>query len=88
MKTIIVQLLTFIILALQYYFGLKRFKVMGTVLPTLLILLFSIMLYAQKSLSVLGTGVLMIIAIIVVWAVSYANSRKYETEKMKKYDII
>lgn len=90
MRALLVLLLTFAILAVQFYLGLRKKKLLGAVLPAVMAALFVLISLAGKTTEYIATGLLCVIAIVIVWAVGYAKSARYEKaelDKMKAKDL-
>ena len=78
MRALLVLLLTFVILAVQFHLGLRKRKLLGAVLPAAMAALFVFISLAGKTTEYTATGSLCVIAIVIVWAVGYAKSAKHE----------
>lgn len=90
MKTLLVLLLTFAILAVQFHLGLRKKKLLGAVLPAVMAALFVFISLAGNTTEYIATGSLCVIAIVIVWAVGYAKSAKHEKaalDKMRAKDL-
>lgn len=86
----LVLLLTFVILAVQFHLGLRKKKLLGAVLPAVMAALFVFISLAGKKTEYIATGSLCVIAIAIVWAVGYAKSAKHEKaalDKMRAKDL-
>ena len=90
MRALLVLLLTFVILAVQFHLGLRKRKLLGAVLPAVMAALFVFISLAGKTTEYIATGSLCVIAIVIVWAVGYAKSAKHEKaalDKMRAKDL-
>ena len=90
MRALLVLLLTFVILAVQFHLGLRKKKLLGAVLPAVMAALFVFISLAGKTTEYIATGSLCVIAIVIVWAVGYAKSAKHEKaalDKMRAKDL-
>lgn len=90
MKTLIVLLVTFAILATQFYWGVRKKKVLGAIFPLVMTALFITISFWEKTTEYAITGFICVVAIIIVWFIGYFKSTKYEKseiDKMKAKDI-
>lgn len=90
MKTLIVLAITFAILAIQFYWGVRKKKVLGAIIPLILTALFITISFWEKTTEYAITGAICVVAIIIVWFVGCFKSTKYEKseiDKMKAKDI-
>ena len=90
MRTLLVLLLTLVILAVQFHLGLRKKALLGAVLPAVMAALFVSISLAGKTTEYVVTGLLCVIAIVIVWAVGYAKSARHEKaqlDKMKARDL-
>jgi uncharacterized membrane protein len=90
MRTLLVLIITLIILAVQFHFGLRKKKLFGSILPIIMTMLFVYLSVSEKTTTYILTGVACIAAIIIVWVIGYAKSSKYEKEtidRMKAKDL-
>ena len=90
MRALLVLLLTFVILAVQFHLGLRKKKLLGAVLPAVMAALFVFISLAGKTTEYIAAGILCVIAIVIVWAVGYAKSARHEKaalDKMRAKDL-
>ena len=89
MKALIDLVITFALLAIQFYWGVRK-KVLGAIFPLVMTALFITISFLEKTTEYAITGAICIIAIIIVWFIGYFKSTKYEKseiDKMKAKDI-
>ena len=82
MRALLVLLVTFVILAVEFHLGLRKKKLAGAVLPAILAALFILISLAEK--------ILCVIAIVIVWAAGYVKSARHEKaalDRMKVKDL-
>ena len=90
MKALVVLVITFAILAAQFYWGIRKKKVLGAIIPLVMTVLFITISLWEKTTEYIITGIICVAAIIIVWFIGYFKSAKYEKseiEKMKAKDI-
>lgn len=90
MKTLIVLVITFAILAAQLYWGIRKKKVLGAIIPLFVVAIFTTISLWKKTTEYISTGIICVAAIIIVWFIGYFKSAKYEKseiDKMKVKDI-
>ena len=90
MKALISLFITFAILAVQFYCGVRKKKVLGAVIPIVMTALFITISFLEKTTEYAITGIISVVAIIIVWFIGYFKSAKYEKseiDKMKVKDI-
>lgn len=90
MKALIVLVITFALLAIEFYWGVRKKKVLGAIIPLVMTALFITISFLEKTTEYAITGVICIAAIIIVWFIGYFKSTKYEKseiDKMKAKDI-
>lgn len=90
MKALIVLAITFVILATQFYWGVRKKKVLGAIIPLVMTALFIAISFLEKTTEYIITGIICVVAIIIVWFIGYFKSTKYEKseiDKMKAKDI-
>ena len=90
MKALIVLVITFALLAIQFYWGVRKKKVLGAVIPIVMTALFITISFMEKTTEYVITGIICVVAIIIVWFIGYFKSAKYEKseiDKMKVKDI-
>ena len=84
MRALLVLLLTFVILAVQFHLGLRKKKLLGALLPAVMAALFVFISLAEKTAEYIATGSLCVIAIVIVWAVGFAKSARHEKAALDK----
>lgn len=90
MRSLIVLVITFAILATQFYWGVRKKKVLGALIPLVMTALFITVSFLEKTTEYAITGIICVVAIIIVWFIGYSKSVKYEKaeiDKMKAKDI-
>ncbi len=90
MRALIVLIITFAILAAQFYWGIRKKKVLGAIIPLVMTALFITISLREKTTEYIITGIICLVAIIIVWFIGYSKSAKYEKseiDKMKAKDI-
>ena len=90
MKALIVLVITFAILTIQFYWGVRKKKVLGAIIPLVMTALFITISFLVKTAEYAITGIISVVAIIIVWFIGYFKSAKYEKseiDKMKAKDI-
>ena len=90
MKALISLVITFAILAMQFYWGVRKKKVLGSIIPLVTTALFITISFLEKTTEYVITGIICVVAIIIVWLIGYFKSTKYEKseiDKMKAKDI-
>jgi ABC-type glycerol-3-phosphate transport system substrate-binding protein len=87
MRTLIVLVITFVILAVQFYLGLRKKKVLGAIMPFFMIALFIVMSFLEETTKYIFTGSMCIMAIIIVWFIGYFKSAKYEKSEIEKMKV-
>ena len=90
MRALIVLAITFAILAAQFYWGIRKRKALGVIIPLVMTALFIAISFLEKTTQYVITGVICILAIVIVWFIGYVKSTKYEKseiDKMKAKDI-
>ena len=90
MKALISLFITFAILEVQFYCGVRKKKVLGAVIPIVMTALFITISFMEKTTEYVITGIICVVAIIIVWFIGYFKSAKYEKseiDKMKAKDI-
>ena len=90
MEALFVLVITFAILATQFYWGVRKKKVLGAIIPLVMTALFITISFLGKTTEYVITGIICVVAIIIVWFIGYCKSAKYEKseiEKMKAKDI-
>lgn len=90
MKALIILAITFAILAIQFYWGIRKKKILGVIIPLVMTTLFVVISFLEKTTEYFITGIICVVAIIIVWFIGYYKSAKYEKseiEKMKAKDI-
>ena len=90
MKALIVLAITFVILATQFFWGVRKNKVLGAIIPLVMTALFIAISFLEKTTEYIITGIICVVAIIIVWFIGYFKSTKYEKseiDKMKAKDI-
>lgn len=90
MRALLVLLVTFVILAVEFHLGLRKKKLAGAVLPAILAALFILISLAEKTTEYVVTGILCVIAIVIVWAAGYVKSARHEKaalDRMKVKDL-
>lgn len=90
MKEIIVLLLTFAILAVQYHLGLMRKPGFGAVLPAALAALFLAIRFLEPTAEYGITGLLCVLAVAAAWGAGRLKAGKHEKaqlDQMKAKDL-
>ena len=90
MKAWICLGITFAMLAMQFYWGVRKKKALGAIIPLVLTALFMTISFLGKTTEYVFTGIICVVAIIIVWFIGYYKSAKYEKseiDKMKAKDI-
>lgn len=90
MKALIGLAITFAILATQFYLGVRKKKVLGACIPLVMTALFITISFWTKTTEYVITGIICVVAIVIVWFIGYFKSAKYEKseiDKMKAKDI-
>ena len=90
MKALIALAITFAILATQFYWGIRKKRVLGAIIPLIITALFITISFLNKKTEYVITGIICIASIIIVWFIGYFKSTKYEKseiDKMKAKDI-
>ena len=90
MKALIVLVITFAILATQFYWGVRKKKVLGAIIPLFMTALFITISFWEKTTEYVITGIICVVAITIVWFIGYFKSTKYEKseiDKIKAKDI-
>lgn len=90
MKGIIVLVATLLLLALQFNFGLRKRKILGAIIPTIMAVLFIAISFLEKTTQYISTGFICVVALVAVCIIGYLKSAKYEKselDKMKAKDI-
>lgn len=90
MKSLIVLVITFAILATQFYWCVRKKKILGAIIPLAMTALFITISFLGKTTAYAITGIICVVAIIIVWFIGYYKSVKYEKseiDKMKVKDI-
>jgi hypothetical protein len=90
MRALIILVITFAILATQFYWGVRKKKILGAIIPLVMTALFITISFLEKAAEYAITGIISIVAIIIVWFIGYFKSAKYEKseiDKMKAKDI-
>lgn len=89
-RSLIVLVITFAILATQFYWGVRKKKVFGALIPLVMTALFITISFLEKTTEYVVTGIICVVAIMIVWFIGYFKSAKYEKseiDKMKAKDI-
>lgn len=90
MRALIILVITFAILATQFYWGVRKKKILGAIIPLFMTALFITISFLEKTAEYAITGIISVVAIIIVWFIGYFKSAKYEKseiDKMKAKDI-
>ena len=90
MRALIILVITFVILATQFYWGERKKKILGAIIPLVMTALFITISFLEKTAKYAITGIISVVAIIIVWFIGYFKSAKYEKseiDKMKAKDI-
>ena len=90
MRAFIILVITFAILATQFYWGVRKKKIIGAIIPLVMTALFITISFLEKPAEYAITGIISVVAIIIVWFIGYFKSAKYEKseiDKMKAKDI-
>lgn len=90
MKELIGFVITFAVLAMQFYWGVRKKKVLGAMIPLVMTALFITISFLEKTTEYVITGIICVAAIIIVWFIGYFKSARYEKSeigKMKAKDI-
>ena len=90
MKELIGFVITFAVLAMQFYWGVRKKKVLGAMIPLVMTALFITISFLEKTTEYVITGIICVAAIIIVWFIGYFKSARYEKseiDKMKAKDI-
>lgn len=90
MKTLIVLVITLVILAAQFYWGVRKRKALGLMLPLAMTALFIAISILEQTTEYVVTGIVCVAAMVIVWVIGYCKSAKYEKsemDKMKAKDI-
>ena len=90
MRALIILVITFAILATQFYWGVRKKKILGAIIPLVMTVLFITISFLEKTAEYAITGIISVVAIIIVWFIGYFKSAKYEKseiDKMKAKDI-
>ena len=90
MRALIILVITFAILATQFYWGVRKKKILGAIIPLVMTALFITISFMEKTTEYVITGIICVVAIIIVWFIGYFKSAKYEKseiDKMKAKDI-
>ena len=90
MRALIILVITFAILATQFYWGVRKKKILGAIIPLVMTALFITISFLEKAAEYAITGIISIVAIIIVWFIGYFKSAKYEKseiDNMKAKDI-
>jgi len=88
--SIIVMVLTIGVLVVQFNLGVKRKKILGAFIPIVCSIILILGYNMEKDISVLCSGIIGVIAIIIVWVIGRLKSSKYEKheiDKMKTKDL-
>lgn len=84
MKSVLVLIVTLALLAAQYHFGLRRWKLRGAVLPAVMAALFAVFSWMEMTAQYIPTGLGCVLALAAVWGVGYFRSPRYEKEELEK----
>ena len=90
MKALIVLVITFAILATQFYWGVRKKKVLGAIIPLFMTALFITISFWEKTTEYVITGIICVVDFTIVCFIGYFKSSKYEKseiDKMKAKDI-
>lgn len=87
MKALIVLVITFAILATQFYWGVRKKKVLGAIIPLVMTALFITISFLEKTTEYAITGIICVVVIIIVWFIGYFKSAKYEKSEIDKMKI-
>ena len=90
MKALIVLVIMFAILATQFYWGVRKKKILGAIIPLVMTALFITISFWENTTEYISAGIICVVAIIIVWFIGYFKSAKYEKseiDKMKAKDI-
>lgn len=90
MRAAIVLVITAAILAAQYQFGLRRWKLPGAVIPVGIAVVLTAADLSAKTVQNIPVGIVCALALFAVWGIGYFRSSKYEKEaldKMKTKDL-
>ncbi len=87
MKALIVLVITFAILATQFYWGVRKKKVLGAIIPLVMTALFITISFLEKTTGYAITGIICVVVIIIVWFIGYFKSAKYEKSEIDKMKI-
>lgn len=84
MRPAIVLLITAALLAVQYYFGLRKSALLGAILPGGLSGLFIAYSAMVGTANYLPSGIGCAVALVVVWWIGRVQSEKHEKEELDK----
>ena len=84
MRAWIVLAITAAILAAQFYWGIRKKKVLGAIIPLVMAVLFIAISFLEKTTQYIITGIICIAAIIIVWFIGYVKSAKYEKSELDR----
>ena len=84
MKEIILLLLTFAILAVQYHLGLMRKPGFGAVLPAALAALFLAVSFLEQTTEYGITGLLCVLAVAAAWGAGRLKAGKHEKAQLDR----
>ena len=84
MRVWISLVITFAILAMQFYWGVRKKKVLGAIIPLVTTALFIAISFWKKTTEYITTGIICVAAMIIVWFIGYLKSAKYEKSEIDK----
>ena len=90
MRALIVLVITLAILTIQFYFGIRKRKLLGAIIPIIMAALFIVGGFMERTTEYILTGIVCVAAILITWGIGYFKSAKYEKaelDKMKAKDI-
>lgn len=87
----LIRLICFlVVIGLQYSFGLKKKRLLGVILPAIILIILSYFAIQQHSFEPVLYGILGAVGLGVEWFFGYSKSKKHdeeELERMKAKDI-
>ncbi len=84
MSKFVILLLTCALLATQFYWGLRRKKWFGAILPTCFLGILGTESLLERSFAPLAIAAPCVAALLVVWIIGYSRAAGYEQEKLNQ----
>lgn len=69
MRALIVLVITFAILAIQFYFGIRKRKLLGAIIPVIMAALFIVGGFTERTTEYILTGIVCVAAILITWGI-------------------